>query len=406
MRIVGVDLGRLIGGEPARNTLVALDEAGAVQAVEHPETIPETAAAAVRLAGEEPLVLSTDVPIVVGEKPERARPVEGLARRRLGHKLAATGRGAENARSAGEKLLAALAANGKPCLPWPDRGRRQSGLAETDPGLVLKSLLWDGAGYRDHPDRALREELFRGLAPPEYRAHRLPARTGWAERTSRIDLAVRSIRGAAGFDLGPVEERIARAGSARDAEEAAGLLDAVLVAGTAKRYLDAPEACLFLGDRESGYVLLPADGFLRSLAQPAGDRKAGRLFPEASLRDRLGPGVRVRDVELIVAPGRPRHIEASFDEEPRYEFDNVDEMLWWKHCRHLAGPTLPTEGLRELRVHLTSSAASSALRLVRSRHRTLSFRFEPPGGWRRHLPTRDGRTYPFRVVRALYETHP
>ena len=46
------------------------------------------------------------------------------------------------------------------------------------------------------------------------------------------------------------------------------------------------------------------------------------------------------------------------------------------------------------------------LKLQRSRHETLSFRFEPPAAWREHVPTRDGKTYPFRVVRAVYETLP
>ena len=33
----------------------------------------------------------------------------------------------------------------------------------------------------------------------------------------------------------------------------------------------------------------------------------------------------------------------------------------------------------------------------------MSFRFDPPASWRSRLPTRDGRTYPFRVERATYE---
>jgi hypothetical protein len=47
-----------------------------------------------------------------------------------------------------------------------------------------------------------------------------------------------------------------------------------------------------------------------------------------------------------------------------------------------------------------------ALRLVRSRHRTLSFRFDPPDSWRSRLATRDGKTYPFRVLRANYDILP
>jgi hypothetical protein len=106
-------------------------------------------------------------------------------------------------------------------------------------------------------------------------------------------------------------------------------------------------------------------------------------------------------------PGRPQRAEARFRNLPHYEFDNVDEMLWWKHCRHLAGPSLPTEGLSELVVALgeeSNGRPAPQLRLMRSRHRTLSFRFEPPATWRKYVPTRDGRTYAFKVVRATFET--
>jgi hypothetical protein len=135
----------------------------------------------------------------------------------------------------------------------------------------------------------------------------------------------------------------------------------------------------------------------------------GQLFPQASLRQRLGPHSQLRSVELLSVPGRPQRTEASFKEPPHYEFDNRDEMLWWKHCRHLAGPSLPTEGLHELLVVLESQTAAEEdqpLKLQRSRHQTLSFRFEPPAAWRVHMATRDGKSYPFRVLRAVYETAP
>jgi len=80
-------------------------------------------------------------------------------------------------------------------------------------------------------------------------------------------------------------------------------------------------------------------------------------------------------------------------------------MLWWKHCRHLAGPELPTDGLREIVVYVDASGddATLSLLLIRSRHKTLSFRFEPPAAWRRRVPPRDGKTYRFRVVRASFD---
>jgi hypothetical protein len=81
-------------------------------------------------------------------------------------------------------------------------------------------------------------------------------------------------------------------------------------------------------------------------------------------------------------------------------------MMWWKHCRHLAGPDVPLDGLDELVVRLDGAAAGDTapgLRLVRSRHKTLSFRFEPAQAWRQHVAPRDGKTYPFRVLRAVFE---
>ena len=63
--------------------------------------------------------------------------------------------------------------------------------------------------------------------------------------------------------------------------------------------------------------------------------------------------------------------------------------------------------LQELHVELNDDVADAPpLKLVRSRHRALSFRFDRPDAWRRQLPTRDNRTYPFRVLRAIYETAP
>jgi len=193
-------------------------------------------------------------------------------------------------------------------------------------------------------------------------------------------------------------------------ERAAGLLDALLIAGTARRYLESPEHSLFLGDRDSGYIILPADGFIRRVALADTRPPAVELFPQASLRGRLSAAAKLRSLDLLSVPGKPQRLEATFENRPRYEFDNLDEMMWWKHCRHVAGPRLPTEGLAELLVQLESPAAagepSAPLRLARSRHRTLSFRFDPPDVWRAQVPTRDGKTYPFTVLRAVYDTLP
>jgi hypothetical protein len=306
----------------------------------------------------------------------------------------------------GDALLAGLAAAGQPCLPYPDRDRRQPGLAETEPGLTLKCLLWETSALAAAPGTpAGREVLFRASSAPPHRAGTTRSTMAWAELASNLDLLLRALGSPEGYDLDPVREALTLARSERELSRAASLFDAVLIAGTARRYLLSPESCLFLGDRDGGYVILPADGLVRRLALGGTGGRAARLFPEASLRDRLGSQAQWRQVDLLGVPGRPQRVEAVFHEPPRYEFDNLDEMMWWKHCRHLAGSTLPTEGLRDLVVLLgAGSANDEPLLLSRSRHRTLSFRFEPAAAWRARVPTRDGRTYGFRVLRAVYET--
>ncbi len=266
-------------------------------------------------------------------------------------------------------------------------------------------MLWETSALAEHGKDDEREAILKAYSSPAYRAHRLPGRAGWTDQVVALDLLLRSLATVDDFDLTAVREQVNGAASAEDAERAAGLLDATLIASLAHRYLESPEGCLFLGDQTHGYVILPADAFIRSLA---GDKRPAPkvLFPQESLRQRLGSKARLRSADLLHIPGRPQRIEASFESRPRYEFDNVDEMLWWKHTRHLEGPALPTEGLCDLVVHLGADDGNGedTLRLVRSRHRTLSFRFDPPSAWRTHMPTRDGKTYAFRVRRAVYET--
>lgn len=410
MKIIGVDLPRAASESPLENTLVLLGDDGRVVQTERAATLPEVAAAAGALAAGEPFLLGVNVPVVVPGKAARARPVENLVRRRFGFRLAPGGRSSLSSEPhgvAGEALMAGLAAAGQPCLPYPDRDRRRPGLAEIYPGLVLKALLWEKSPMTRSREAAERGELFRAYNAPSYRAARLPAKTGWAEQAVAVELVLEALGSVEGFDLAPAREALASATFGEAVEHAAALMDASLIAGMARRYLHAPETCLFAGDPETGYVILPADAFIRRLGSEVQPRH-GRLFPQASLRERLGSDAKLRSVELLSVPGRPHTLEASFVNHPSYEFDNLDEMLWWKHTRHLAGPVLPTDGLQELVVTLTSEKHGEAtqLRLQRSRHRTLSFRFEPPTSWRARVPTRDGKTYPFRVLRAMYDTLP
>jgi len=397
VRVLGVDL-------TEGRTAVVVDEDGRVSAVRRAAGIAEVAGILADLAGGDLFLAGVDVPLVIPQKAARSRPVELLAARRLGSRLPPGGRG--DAAPLGEGLLAALAAAGHPSLPYPDRDQRTSSLCEIHPDLVTKALIWERSPRASSGDLALRETLFRALAPPDLSPS---GRGGWPERAARLELTLLTLGSPEGYDLRPVGEALTTAGDEASTSSAVSLLRAVLAAGTARRYLLAPESCVFLGDREGGYTVLPADALVRRLALREARRPGrGALFPTTSLRERLGKVASLHSPDLLDVPGRAGRLTAVFQEEPpRYEFDNLDEMLWWKHTRHLAGAPLPIEGLEEMLVGLgDGDGERGGLRLVRSRHRTLSFRFEPPAAWRRRVPPRDGRTYSFRVLRATYQTAP
>ncbi len=405
MRILGADLRDLEAGSGA-GTIVSLDAEGAVASVARVDSLPAFAREVASLAGGEPFLLAVDVPVASGAPAGKSRRVDGWLRRRLGVRIPPARPGG-TAFLTGPDLITALATAGSPCLPYPDRDRRKAGLVEIHPELVAKALLWDAsaaAAARDLPDR---EAVLQALPVPEYRGARF-SRGAWAELFAALDAAVRALDGAPGFDFKPAVDGLQRASSAQAVAAAAALLDATLLAGTARRYLNEPERCAFVGQRETGYVVLPADAFVRRVAlrEPARAGAHAPLFPRASLEARLSAHAVVRPSALLDMPGRAHQLEAVFRAQPRYEFDNLDEMMWWKHCRHLAGPELPADGLHEIVVELDGSPdedAAMSLRLVRSRHRTLSFRFEPPSAWRLRVPPRDGKTYPFRVLRATFE---
>ncbi len=407
MKLLGLELATPLPDGIGGRTMVLLGEDGTVEKVQRVTEVPAIAATVGRIADGEPFLLGVDIPVVVPAKPARVRPVENLLRRRFRQKMNAGGRAsAEDSGLPGETLLAGLATAGFPCLPYPDRDRRQSGLAETLPALILKSLLWQKSAASEERDLATQEQLFRAWTAPPYRRTALPARAGWADQAVALESVLNALGEIDGYDFAPVREVLATAASSKETESAAALLDAILIGATAKRYLDAPESCLFAGERDDGYVIVPADSLMRRLWLSDGGQASGELFPQASLRERLGNEARLRSMDLLNVPGRPARLEATFKESPLYEFDNIDEMLWWKHCRHLAGPKMPVNGLQEIQIELKSEddQPGASLRLVRSRHQALSFRFDRPEAWRRHLPTRDNRTYPFRVVRAVYDT--
>jgi predicted RNase H-like nuclease len=405
MRILGVELRELDSGS-GTGTIVALDADGAVATVARLGDLPALAREVSTLTAGEPFLLAVDVPVAVGAKPGKPRRVDGWLRRRLGVRIpAARPDGAPYL--SGSDLLTAFAMAGHPCLPFPDRDRRQSGLAEIHPELVAKALIWESSTAASAHELPGREAVLRALPVPEYRSART-ARAAWADRYAALDATLRAVSGSDGFDVRPALDALQRAGSDQALAHAAALFDATLLAGTARRYLEAPERCAFVGLRDAGYVVLPADPFVRRVAlrEPSHATGHAPLFPQKSLESRLAPHAVVRPSALLDMPGQAQQVEAVFEAHPRYEFDNLDEMMWWKHCRHLAGPELPTDGLHELVVRLESpphDESAMSLRLVRSRHKTLSFRFEPPSAWRLRVPPRDGKTYPFRVMRAVFD---
>ncbi len=402
MKVFGADLAQGIPDKGTPEwTLVATDRSGSITEVRRPSSLPGLVAEIAALTGEDPFLLGVNIPVATPVRPARSRPFEGLLRKKFGIRIQ-TGGKPEDGRITGEQLLGALAGAGHACLTYPDRNSRNSGLAEIHPGAALKGLLWIGSRVGDGLPDNDRETFCRSYKVPAYRRAR--GRIHREEIASTLDLLIRSLAPVHGYDFGPVLEALATLDRDEDAGQAASLFDACVIAGTARRHLDAPESCVFVGERENGYTILPSDDFLRRMliAAPAGRR--GKLFPQATLRESLQDVAEIRSPDLLAVRGRPRRLQAVFRDNPCYEFENVDEMLWWKRCRHVGGPALPTEGLVELSVNLENGTGS--LSLVRSRHAALSFRFHPPAAWRALMRTRDNRIYRFKVLRASYETEP
>jgi hypothetical protein len=99
--------------------------------------------------------------------------------------------------------------------------------------------------------------------------------------------------------------------------QAAALFDATLLAGTARRYLEAPERCAFVGLRDAGYVVLPADPFVRAspLREPP-TRRGTHRFSAEELESRLAPHAVVRPSALLDMPGQAQQVEAVFEAHP------------------------------------------------------------------------------------------
>jgi predicted RNase H-like nuclease len=398
-----------------RGVLVRLGADGRIHEIRSLESAGALPSEVAALAGDEPFSLALDIPVAVPGDSGKTRKFETIVRRRLGHKLPAGGRAAAGSQSGrkwpAEALLAGLSTVGRPALSYPDRDRRRDGVAEVSPELALKALLWEsstalwGSG-------AGKDQIFRAFSTPAYRRHQAPKRSDWASRAVALDLAMRGLIGVDGFDLEPARRELSTATDDEQVEQAAILFDAALMAGTLRRYLETPQRSLFVGDRETGYIILPADEFIRGLALHDSRRAPTvELFPRASLKEQLGEHADLRSLDLLEFAGRPQRVEAQFKQPPVYSFENVDEMLWWKHCRHIDGPTLPTEGLEELKVALFlgetppgNESVRHPLSLSRSRHKTLSFRFDAPGRWRETLSPRDGCTYKMQILKSVHRT--
>ena len=191
MRIFGVELRELDSGS-GTGTIVVLDADGAVATVERVGDLSALAREVSTLTAGEPFLLAVDVPVAVGAKPGKPRRVDGWLRRRLGVRIPAS-RPDGAPYPSGSDLLTAFAMAGHPCLPYPDRDRRQSGLAEIHPELVAKALIWESSTAASAHELPGREAVC-ALSVPEYRS----ARTARA-RHGRTD--ARSTRRCAPFPV-------------------------------------------------------------------------------------------------------------------------------------------------------------------------------------------------------------
>jgi len=406
VKIFGADLARTgQNNETPEWTLVYLDTSGSVQRVHHPSSLGGLIAEISEMAGDDPFLLGLNIPVAVPAKSSRTRPFESVLRKKFGIRIQPGGRnalhGSEGALT-GEKLLAGLAGAGLACLTYPDKNRRTSALAEIHPGPALKSLLWIGSELGKNLPQDERESLCRSWQSPAYQPGSGRRKREWTEFLPSLDLLIRILSKQAGYDFSPTAKLLTEISSGKEFTRAVSIFDACLIAGTARRHMETPEACAFCGARESGYTILPSDDFLRRMLidPPAAGKK--KLFPQATLKESLRDVADIRSLDLLQVKGKPKNIQAIFRELPCYEFENVDEMLWWKRCRHVDGPPLPTDGLTELSVQVEGDSRRS-LALQRSRHTALSFRFHPPAAWRSLMQPRDNKVYKFHILRASYE---
>ena len=235
-----------------------------------------------------------------------------------------------------------------------------------------KSLLWErstAASARDLPDR---EAVLRALSLPEYRERRARRGRAWPSGTPRSTRRCTRCPRADGFDFRP---GVGRARSARDRIEAvaaaASLFDATLLAGTARRYLEEPERCAFVGLRETGYVVLPADAFVRRVAlrEPARAPGHAALFPRASLESRLAPHATVRPSALLDMPGQAQRVEAVFERNRGTSSTTSTRCCGGSTAGISPDPSFPPTGSHEIVVRLDGVATTMRrwrFRLVRS----------------------------------------
>jgi hypothetical protein len=406
VKIFGADLARTgPDNETQEWTLVHLDPSGSVQAVHHPSSLGGLIAEMSELAEDDPFLLGVNIPVAIPTKASRTRPFESLIRKKFGIRIQPGGRNAPKSGEGavtGEKLLAGLAGAGLACLTYPDKNRTTSALAEIHPGPTLKSLLWIGSELGKNLSQAEKESLCRSYQSPAYHPGLGRRKREWTEFLPALDLLLRTLSKQPGYDFRPTAKLLTAIGGEKDFIRAVSIFDACLIAGTARRHMESPEACAFCGERENGYTILPSDDFLRRMLidPPAAGKK--KLFPQATLKESLRGVADIRSLDLLEVKGKPKNIQAIFHELPCYEFENVDEMLWWKRCRHVDGPTLPVEGLTELSVQVEGDTRRPLV-LQRSRHTALSFRFHPPAAWRSLMQPRDNKVYQFQILRASYE---
>jgi hypothetical protein len=284
--------------------------------------------------------LAVDVPVAVGGKSGKPRRVDGWLRRRLGVRITVS-RGP----SAGSDLLTAW--RWRAPVPSVPRSRSPAVRSRRDPsGALRQGLMWESRRPRPRTIFKTVSRSLRALPVPEYRTLVRSRDVGRPLRRARRDAP--AVLGSDGYDFRR------RSTSSTRATRTGRALAASLVRrdarGGPRGAISRARALRVRRLARRGYVVLPADPFVRRVALREPARAAGHtpLFPQRSLESRLAPHAVIRPLARSTCRDKPNRWRPFSRRSRATSSTTSTRMMWWKHGRHLAGPELPTDGLHEI----------------------------------------------------------